>query len=248
MVDVVLHVLLAVPLHPQKVIDDFNEISCVEKRVVQTVALGPTHLNIEFQPSNARQIEPSSVEEHSLQQSIGSRHRRRVTGTHLAVDLKQSVNRFGDRILFQCLGDHFTDHISLREKYLKTQNAFFDDLLELGGSQLGVGFDNDLAGLVINDVIHRKCSFEIIYRDLDPFALQPAKLSNGRFGDLLTFASNLVLLVLDVLFCMHSGKIGLAVFLYAEIEPSLFDDNLIRDIEEPQNVRISVFSVLNDLF
>src|SRR6185295_7855341 len=33
MIDVVLHVLLAVPLHPQKIIDDFNEISCVEKRV-----------------------------------------------------------------------------------------------------------------------------------------------------------------------------------------------------------------------
>ena len=63
--------------------------------------LGPAHLDVELQTADTRQIEPARVEEHSFEQVISGRHRRRIARTHLAVDLEQRVDRLRDRVLFQ---------------------------------------------------------------------------------------------------------------------------------------------------
>src|SRR5262249_12962794 len=117
-IDVVLYVLLAVFLYAKQVIDNIYKITGREKRVVDAVAFGAAHLDVELQPPNTREIKPASIEEHTFEQAVSGRHRRRIAGAHLAVDLQQRIDRLGYRILFQGLADNFADHIAFWEKHL----------------------------------------------------------------------------------------------------------------------------------
>ena len=57
--------------------------------------------------------------------------------------------------------DDLADVVALREEHREALDAFFDDLLQFRRRDLGVRFDDDLAGLGVDDVVERERAFEI---------------------------------------------------------------------------------------
>ena len=92
-IDIILAVIFAVALHPQEVVNDLDEVSGLKQRISDPVLFGPPHLDVELQPSDTRQVKAPGVKEHTLEQPVSGRDRRRITRTHLAIDLEQSINR-----------------------------------------------------------------------------------------------------------------------------------------------------------
>ena len=45
--------------------------------------------------------------------------------------------------------------VAFREEHREALDAFFDDLLQLAGDDLGVRFDDHLAGFGVDDVVER---------------------------------------------------------------------------------------------
>src|SRR5207247_6195743 len=52
MVDIVLAEMFAVKFHPEEIIDNLNKIAGSEKRIVDPVAFGSSHLDVELQPAD----------------------------------------------------------------------------------------------------------------------------------------------------------------------------------------------------
>ena len=138
MIDVILAVMFAVLLHSEKVIYDLDEVTGLEQRIGDTIALGAAHLDVELQSADAREVKPAGVEEHSFEQTVSGRDRRRIAGTHLAVNFEQGVDRFADRILAERGRDNFADNVAFREEDLEAGNALFDDLLQGRSRDLGI--------------------------------------------------------------------------------------------------------------
>ncbi len=162
MIDVILAEMLAVLFHPKQVIDYFDEVARVKKRVFDAVLFGTAHLDVELETSDTRKIEAAWVEKHAFKQMICGRNSRRIARTHFAIDLKQCIDRLCYRVLFQGLRDHFADNVILREEDLKALDAFFDDLLQFGGQYFGIRFDYHLAGFGVDNVGQSICAFEIV--------------------------------------------------------------------------------------
>ena len=137
-IDVILAVMFAVLLHSEKVIYDLDEVTGLEQRIGDTITLRAAHLDVELQSADAREVEPASVEEHAFEQTVSGRDRRRIAGTHLAVNFEQGVDRFADRILAERGRDNFADNVAFREEDLEAGNALFDDLLQGRSRDLGI--------------------------------------------------------------------------------------------------------------
>jgi len=73
---------------------------------------------LKFQTADAREIELARVEEHAFEQTIGGLDRRRIAGTHLAVNLEQSIDRLADGVPLQGLRD---DHAHVVASGKKTE-------------------------------------------------------------------------------------------------------------------------------
>ena len=240
--------MLAVALHLQQICDDIDKVHRGKKRIRNTVALVTAHLDVEFESANAGQIEPPSIEEHSFEQTISGRNGRRIAGTHLTVDLKQGIDRLGDRVLPKRCRDDLADNVAFREEDRELGDAALNDLLELVGRDLGIRFDDDLARFGVDDVLKCEHAFEIGRHHADLVLLEMTQVGKARFRDLLAGADDIFLLVLDVLIGTHPDKIRLAGFLDLEIDLTLLDQNGVGRVEELQDARVAVLSVLYDLF
>src|SRR6185295_8027459 len=116
-IDVVRLVLRRVLAHLQDVRHDLVEVSRREQRIVDAVALRLAHLDVELQPSDAREVKLPRVEEHRFEQAISSLYGRRVARTHLAINLEQRIDRLGDDVFLQGQREHWSNVVSFRKEH-----------------------------------------------------------------------------------------------------------------------------------
>src|SRR5262249_40862324 len=103
----------------QREVNHVEEIRRRDERVVEPVAFGAAHLDVEFQPTHAREIEFARVEDHPVEKRLRSFERRRIAGPHLAINFDQGFLLRFNRILSDSLGDDGTDIILFGEKDLQ---------------------------------------------------------------------------------------------------------------------------------
>ena len=128
-IDVVRLVLGRVLAHLQNIGNYLVKVFSSEQWIRNAFTLGFTHLDVEFQPPNAGEIELARIEEHGFEQPVGSLHGRRIAGPHLAINLQQRVDRFGDDVFLQCLRENRTNVVALREKDREALDSDVDYLL-----------------------------------------------------------------------------------------------------------------------
>ena len=124
-------------------------------------------LDVELQPAYAREVVLARIEEHAVEQRGRRVQRRRIAGTQLAVDFDQRFLRRLHRIALQGLADHRAHIVALGEEQVDLDHAGLEDLRNLVGGQLGVGFEQDFAGGGVDDVARHPCAFEVGDVDFD---------------------------------------------------------------------------------
>ena len=121
-----------------------------------------------------REIVFPRIEEHAFEQGGRRFQRRRIAGTKLAINLDERFLSRLDRVLAQSLAQHHADVIAFREEHRQFRNAGVDDAADLRLRQLVVGFDDDLAGIRVDDIGDGKGAFEILRRDFKSSRPSPA--------------------------------------------------------------------------
>src|SRR4051812_20625883 len=112
----------------------------LQQWIVDAIAFRFAHFDVELQPTYTREIKLPRIEKHRFEQTVGSLDSRRITRTHLSVDFKQCVYWFGNDIFLQCQRKNRTNVVAFRKENREALNTGFDNLLELGGRNLVVGF------------------------------------------------------------------------------------------------------------
>ncbi len=73
-------------------------------------------LDVELQTADLREVVLPRIEEHALEQGVGSFQCRRIAGTQLAVDFDQGFLRGLDRVLAKREAQHDADVVAFREE------------------------------------------------------------------------------------------------------------------------------------
>jgi hypothetical protein len=105
----------------------------------------------------------------------GRVERRRIAGPQLAVDFDQRFLRRVHRIALEGLADHRPHVVALGEEQIELHHARIENLGQLVGGQLGVGFEQHFAGGRVNHVAGHPSAFQI--RDIH-FDLRNLRLLN----------------------------------------------------------------------
>ena len=124
-------------------------------------------LMLNFRRPTLREVVLARIEEHAVEQRRRRVERRRIAGTQLAVDLDQRFLRRLHRIALQGLADDRAHVVALGEEQRHFDDAGIENLRNLVGGQLGVGFEHDFAGGGVDDVAGRPRAFEVGDVDFD---------------------------------------------------------------------------------
>ena len=143
-------------------------------------------LDVELQTADLREIVFPRIEEHALEQRIGSFQRRRIAGTQLAIDFDQRFLRGLDRVLAQRQAQHHADVVAFREEDRKLGHSGIDDGSDRRLRQFVVRFDDDFAGLGIDDIGDGVGAFDIFGGNFEPLNFGLLDVIEDGFRDLLS--------------------------------------------------------------
>ena len=119
-------------------------------------------LDVEFQAADAAEIVFARIEEHAIEKRSGCFERRRIAGTQLAVDFDQRFARRPDGILIESAAR--ARRLSSSRSGKKTSTLgdarFGERCPDFGGQRL-VGFEQNFAGLAIDEIRDGVRAFEI---------------------------------------------------------------------------------------
>src|ERR1700730_3278649 len=186
MIDVVNHADVLAQL--EEILDGRHKVRRIQGAVVERRV--QTHLDVELQAAHTAEIVFARIEKHSAAKIGGRFERRGVAWTQLAINLDQSFFRGADGVLVQSTGKDQSDVVALREENIHFSDAGFGKRLpEVSGQRL-VGFEQDFAGLAIDDVGDAVSAFEIGERraNLRNFGLD--QFLEEVVGDALVRADN----------------------------------------------------------
>src|ERR1041385_1142803 len=249
MIDVVRLILRRIFAHLQHVADDFVEVRCGEKRIVNALAFRLAHLDVELQASYTREVKLARIEEHRFEQSIGSLHGRRIARTHLAINLEQRIDRLGDDVFLQRQRQHWSNVVSFRKEDTEAGDTRFDDLLKFRRRDFVVRFENDLAALGVDDVGNSERAFELRRVNFDFLNSCLAQRFECRRCDLLTAANYRIgAFALDVLIVLHAHDIGWTLIGHLDFQVSLLQVNLVGDVDRANHVLVSERGILHGFF
>ena len=165
-------------------------------------------LDVELQAAHAREVILARVEEHAVEQRRRGVERRRIAGTQLAVDLDQRFLRSLDRIALQGLADDRAHVVALGEEQRHFYDAGIENLRNLVGGQLGVGFEHDFAGGGVDDVAGSPRAFEVGDVDFDFGDLRLLNIFQNLGVDLAAGVRDFVArLVLDAVGELHAQQV-----------------------------------------
>ncbi|GBC83424.1 hypothetical protein HRbin10_02572 [bacterium HR10] len=167
----------------EEIADDVEEILRRERQLIQPMALGIPHLDVELQAPDAREVELARIEEHALEQAPGGEDRRRIPGPHLPIDLQERFGGRARRILPQRLTQRGPDVIALREEEIEFGDAAADDAGDRRRRDRRIRLGAHLASRVheIGDEVR---PLQISDRDLDFADLGRQQLPIQGRGDL----------------------------------------------------------------
>ena len=172
----------------EQVLDRRNEVRRIERAIVERRV--EPHLDVELQAADAAEIVFARIEEHAVEQVGGGFERRRIARTQLAVDFDQRFLRGADAVLVERARKHQADVVALREEDVDFGDARFGKRLpEFGGQRL-VGFQQDFAGLAVDDVGDAVGAFEVGQCRANLRDLRLDQFLEEIFGDALVRADD----------------------------------------------------------
>src|SRR5687767_1529348 len=189
-VNVVRLILRRVLTHLQEVSYDLVEVFGRKQRIVNAIAFRLAHLDVELQTAYAREIKLARVEEHRLEQLVSSLHSRRIARTHLAINLEQRIDWFGNNVFLQCLRQDGSNIVALREEHREAVDAALSNFLHFGRRDLVVSFEDYFTTVFIDDVGNRISAFKLRAFDFDFFNLRFAQTFQTSVGNFLAGANN----------------------------------------------------------
>ena len=194
----------------QQVTNGAVEIFRLERAVVELRGvLVLEQLDVELQPAHPREIVLAGIEEHAVEQGGRRVQRRRIAGTQLAIDLDQRFLRRLHRIALQSLADDRAYVVALGEEQIDFDHAGLEDLRNLVGGQLGVGFEQNFAGGGIDDIARHPCAFEVRNVDFDLADLRLLNfLQRGRVDLASGVRDFFARLRLDAVGQLHAQQVG----------------------------------------
>src|SRR5581483_5575474 len=146
----------------QQIADGRVKIVGLQRAVLEVRAvLAIEQLDVELQPAHAREIVLPRIEEHAVEERGRGVERRRIAGTQLAVDLDQRFLRRLHRIAAQGGADHRPYIVALGEEQVQLGNAGLHHLRQLVGGEFGVGLEQHLAGVDVDDVGSNESAFQV---------------------------------------------------------------------------------------
>ena len=154
-------------------------------------------LDVEFQSADAREVVLARIEEHAFEERGRGVERRRIARTQLAVDLDQGLFGLADGVAAERVGDDVADVVALGEEDLEGGDAGLEDLVQLVGGELLVGFVEQLAGGHVDDVGGGHGAVELAGLDRDRFDLVGAQGLHDAGADLLAGRADVAILVGD---------------------------------------------------
>ena len=154
------------------------------RRVLRIVV----QLDVELHAPHAREIVLARIEEHAIEKLRGRVERRRIAGAQFAVDFDQRLVLRFDAVLPDGRGNHRTHVVALGEEYFEAVDSGLDELGDVGGGQLLVGVDHDLAGRHVDHIGGDESALQIIGRHLDLLDARLLNLLHERRRDLLALA------------------------------------------------------------
>src|SRR6266849_4557408 len=188
-VDVVHHADILAQL--QQVLNGRNEVRRIQRAIVQRRV--QAHLDVELQAAHAAEIVFARIEEHPAEQVGGGLQRRRIAGTQLAVDFDQRFLGRADTVLIEGAREHQADIVALRKKHVDFGDAGFGKRLpHIGGERL-VGFQQNFAGLAVDDVRDAVRAFQVRQRRAHLRNLGLDQFLEQIFGDALVRSDNHIL-------------------------------------------------------
>src|SRR5208283_4278309 len=163
----------------------------------------------------------------------------RIAGTQLAVDFDQRLLRSLDRIALQRLADDRAHVIALGEEQAHLDYSGVENLRQLVGGELGVGFEHDFAGGGVDHVAGSPGAFEVGDIDFDLGDLGLLQVFQNLVVDLAAGVRDfLARLGLDAVGEFHAQQVGglLAGGIECPVELFVADGDTIHGIEGAQNV------------
>ncbi len=196
-------------------------------------------LDVELQPSHAREVILARIEEHALEQRRSCVQRRRIARPQFAINFDQSFRWTDNGIAAQGLADYRAHVVALREEHAQLDHARFQNLCDFVGRDFRVGLEQHLTARGVDDVAGRPRAFQIGRVHFDFSDLRLLNFLQGRSGDLAAGVRNFVTrLRLDVVRELHAQQIrGLFARRIQRPEQLLVaDDQPIRGVESLQDI------------
>jgi hypothetical protein len=143
----------------QQVLDDAVEVVLGEGLLLDR-HLG-VELDVELEAADAREVVALGIEEHAVEERAGALQRRRVAGTHAAVDLDQRLLGVAGGVLGQRVGEDGAGELPLGEEQLDGRRlAVLQPRREVVGHGR-VGLEDHLAGVEVDDVGEEGAALEL---------------------------------------------------------------------------------------
>src|SRR5579864_8694263 len=224
----------------QQVRDGCVEIVRIEGALVETGGfLVLEQFDVELQTAHAGKVILARVEEHAVEQRRGRIERRRIAGTQLAVDFDQRFLRRLHRIALQGLADHRAHIVALGEEQAHLDHAGIENLRNLVGRELGVGFEHDFAGGGVDDVAGSPRAFEVADVNFDFGDLRLLNILQNLGIDLAAGVRDFVSrLVLDAVRELHAQQVRrlLAGRIERPVKFLVANHEAVHGVERAQNV------------
>ena len=248
MIDIIRLIFRRILFHLQDVRHNFEKVVGRQQRIVDAVALGFAHLDVELQTPNPGKVELTRIEEHRLKQPIGGLYRRRIARPHFPINLEQRIDRLVNDVLLQCLRNNRTHVITFREKHRELFDAGFHDFSQLRRRDFVICFEQNFAALGIHDVGDGKGAFELLRINLDLVDLGLVQSIERSVCNLLSCANNRLAPAFDIKIDLHADKIGGVRFRHTNLQAALGHVNFVRDVKSTQQVFIGKRRVLDRFF
>ena len=167
--------------------------------------------------------------------------RRRIARAQLAVDLNQSFLWGLHGITAQRVRNHIADIVALREEDMDFSDARIQDLGELIGGNLGISFEQHLAGVGVDHIGSSKGAFQISDIGFDLGDLRLVNFLQNRRRNLAAGMGDLIPgPVLDAVGNLDAEQVGRA--LHAGLDRPVIllvvQRDLVNGIESAKDVFI----------
>src|SRR6185437_8113944 len=157
----IVHRALAAP-QLQQVADGGEKVLGIERALVERGGIAAVvQLDVELQAPDAAEVVLEGVEEHAFEQRARGVERGRIAGAQLAVDLDQRLLVGLDGVLAQRDRKHIADDVALGEEQVQLAMAGGGVLFQVAGLDFGIGLEQHLAALAVDDVLHRAGALQI---------------------------------------------------------------------------------------